>query len=379
MIERILILEPDQVFAERLRASLEQVGKFTVAILPTVKEACLQLVQRPSDLAFIPIDEGAKIIRSLRAVQPDLRLVLVTPKTDVEIPRTYAGKVQGVLIKALLDVELPMILQVAANQPVLSDDTSPDRPDTAVLFSTLHQANLDRLIRTAVFMQGTNLLAYSGELTESEARSIALQTGPQETAEQAVSRLQFTHLPARAGDYLLYSQSVSDEGYWLTLVALPETPISELRYQAKRLARKLASVVAGRVPSQTGLLIAPTGGLDGRRTSYAIVWRASEPLPSYIHIPLRRAIQRLAVANACVITHIRVQADMVHLVVTCPPGRDSAWAAYLFKSGSEQTIQQEYGVLAQLWDTGYYAVESGDPLSAVELNLFLESRPFSPS
>jgi len=58
--------------------------------------------------------------------------------------------------------------------------------------------------------------------------------------------------------------------------------------------------------------------------------------------------------------------------VTCPPGRDSAWAAYLFKNGSEQVLQQQFGVAATLWDKGFYAVESTDPLATAELNIFLE-------
>jgi REP element-mobilizing transposase RayT len=87
---------------------------------------------------------------------------------------------------------------------------------------------------------------------------------------------------------------------------------------------------------------------------------------------LRRALERLAAANACVLTHTLVRPELVHLVVTCPPGRDSAWAAYLFKNGSEQVIQQQFGVAATLWDKGFYAVESADPLATAELNIFLE-------
>ncbi|NJN54102.1 MAG: hypothetical protein HC804_04695, partial [Anaerolineae bacterium] len=55
--------------------------------------------------------------------------------------------------------------------------------------------------------------------------------------------------------------------------------------------------------------------------------------------------------------------------------RDANWVAALFKSGSEQTIQQEYGVVVSLWDAGYYATEASRPLSEAELTLFLEHSP----
>ncbi len=375
MIRHILILESDETFDVRLVETLKKIDSFVVTAVPTVKEACLHLVQKRQDLAFIPVAEGARIIRSLRAAQPDLRLVLVTPRAEAEIPETYAGKVQGVLIKSLLTVELPAILRQVEERPYLvppdEQETIAQHPslDTGLLTNTLRRANLGRLIHTAVFSHNTQLLGHWGELTGSEAAAIAHFIGRGWADFSGVSRVQFMRLPVRAGDQLLYTQSVNEEDYLLTLVALPETPISELRHQSRRLERKLANVVQGREPPPTNLL-----GLDGRdgRASYAIVWQAIAPLPSSLRIPLRRALERLAVENACILTHTRVKADMVHLVVACPPGRDSAWAAWLFKNGSEQIIQQEYGIIARLWETGYYAVESDDPLAEAELNLFLE-------
>ena len=106
--------------------------------------------------------------------------------------------------------------------------------------------------------------------------------------------------------------------------------------------------------------------------SFAIVWRPLKKLPPALEIPLRRALERLAATNGCGLQQVTVQSELIHLVVTCPPGRDSAWAAYLFKNGSEEIIQQEYSVNASLWETGYYATESEQPLSEAELNLFLQ-------
>jgi hypothetical protein len=376
-IEDVLILEPDKEFAVRLVQALNKISGYTISVVPTVKEACLHLVQGRKDLAFIPVNEGAKIIRSLRAVQPDLRLILVTPTAGIEIPVTYSGRVQGVLIKSLIDVELPVILEGVIDHPLVAESKSGTDGeeittlDTAVLGSVLNKANLGRLVQTAVFASGSNLLAYCGKLKESEAATVAIRVGKGWYDMPYRSRLQFTHLPARAGDLLLYSHLV-DGDYLITLVALPETPLSDLRHEAERMAAKLRNVVAGKAVAQTGLLGGGNGrGVDGR-PSFAIVWRPVDALPVSLHVPLRRAIERLAVTNACVLTHTEIKSDLIHLVVTCPPGRDNTWAAYLFKNGSEQTLQQEYSEVANLWDTGFYATESTEPLEKAELNLFLD-------
>ena len=170
-IKSVLILEPDQQFAARLTRALEREGAFTVVIKPTVKEACLYLMQTPQDLAFIPVSEGSKIVRSLRAVQSDLRLILMTPEADVQMPDTYAGRVQGVLIKSLMDVELPTILQNVFEQPLFVSNSTRaqteremDGLDTAVLIATLNQAHLGRLIQSVVFARESQMLAYWGEL-----------------------------------------------------------------------------------------------------------------------------------------------------------------------------------------------------------------------
>ncbi|MCA9899999.1 MAG: hypothetical protein H6654_02680 [Ardenticatenaceae bacterium] len=377
-LKHILVLESDRAFALRLGRALNRIGNYNVSMVPTLKEACLQLVQNDQDLAFVPVTEGAKIIRSLRAVQPDLRVILVMPSGDEEIPVTYSGNVQGVLIKALVDVELETLVENVARQPVVQtgkpgSQVTPDAIrslDTANLIATLQEAHLGRLLQTIVFARGSKLLAYWGELNEREAAAVALHVGENWQENDLPSRLQFIHLPARAGDLLLFTHEVVED-FLVTVVALPEAPLTEVRQQARRMAKKLTAVLSGRVMAHTGLL--GNGFGLGKRPSYVIVWRPTEQLPRQLHIPLRRAISRLAAANACVLTHVQVQADLVQIVVTVPPGRDAGWAAYLFKNGSEQTIHQEFEAEGSLWETGFYVSESAEPLAEAELNLFLNS------
>ena len=225
---------------------------------------------------------------------------------------------------------------------------------------------MGRLVQTAVFAHGTSLLGYWGQLKDAEATTVAQHVGEEWGPGAHQSQLQFIHLPTRSGDLLLYSRCV-EATYLLTLVALPETPVSQLRQRADRLAGVLQDVLRGK-PAP---IEADEAEAAGRHT-YAIVWRPTDALPQALFIPLRRIIERLAEANGCILTHIEVRSELVHLVVNCPPGRNSSWAAYLFKTGTTEAIQREYGISLTLWETGFYAAETADPLSDAELNLFLE-------
>jgi hypothetical protein len=374
--QNILILESDKEFALRLAKSLKTRAPAAVTLAPTVREACLYLVQQVQDLAFIPAGSDTQVIRSFRAIQPDLRIVLMTPDPDYVAPDHYAGQVQAVLLKPLLDVDLPDILRLASIQPFQSEEralpNSPAdaaAPDTAVLIAALQQIQLGQLLQTVIFADAMRVLAHWGTLNDNEVANVALHVGQEWLQDNYQTRIQFIHLPARAGERLLYTTALREQ-YLLTLVALPEMPLTQLRRSAQQLRGYLTDALNG--VRTFGVITAVGDGEDAGYTSYAIVWRALDPLPETLHIPLRRALERLAEANGCHLNYADVQRDLAHLVVACPPGRDSAWAAYLFKNGSEEIIQQEYAVSATLWQTGYYAAESAEPLTEAELNLFLE-------
>lgn len=373
--QNALILESDKPFALRLTKALKEIAPTKVVLAPTVREACLYLTQQRQDLAFIPAGPDDQTVRSLRAIQPDLRLILITPDADFVIPAHYAGQVQGVLIQSLLDVDLPDVLKEVNAQPFHSEEsqslTEPrsanGAPDTAILIAALQQAPLGQLLQTVIFADGNRVLAHWGALNDSEVANIALHVGQEWLQEPYQTRIQFLQLPPRAGELLLYATYLN-ERYLLTLVALPEMPLTQLRRQAQQLRAYLLDALSGVATFGRETAV----GEESDLKSYVIVWRTLAPLSPALHIPLRRALERLALANGCQLRHADVQSDLLHLVVACPTNRDSDWAAYLFKNGAEEIIQQEYGVSVNLWQTGYYAAESADPLTEAELNLFLE-------
>lgn len=378
MIEQILVVEPDNSFSDKLVDALRKAGPYHVVSATDLVEASLLLSRQSRDLAFIPLSENDNIVAELRAIQPDLRLVLTTPSAETSVPEAYLGKVQAVLLKTHLESDLYIVLKSAVTNPIVIEEDGKPRTgellpplETAVIIAALQRAELGNLVQTAVFAYKTDLLAHWGELNITQAATIALVVGDKWHVEEKGTLVQFIHLAARAGDLLLYTREV-EENYLLTLVAQPGTSMRELRHTANELVASLAKVLKGQSLHEAGVEAAAAAPNNGNQKTYAIVWRPIRPIPQSLHIPLRRAIERLATANACSLSHISVHEKLIHLVVSCPPGRDSSWAVFLFKNGSEDTIQREYGVAASLWDTGHYAIESTQPLSEAELNLFLE-------
>lgn len=380
-MKRILIVEPDEQFATRLFQALVDAGDFSVSSTPTMREACLVIAQEPHDLAFVPVEQGTSLIRSLRSLQRDLRLVAVVPTSDFELPATFRAVVHGTLARTRVGSDVRTVLErafgarelppaVAGTGPAEVEATGDEQ---LTLLELLQSVSLGDEILTALLSQNEALLAHGGTLDEEQATAIAQRLA--ETWEPAhTAQIQFVRLPSRTSDLLLYTRPVG-ETHLLTLAARPNALVGKLRRQANRIADKVGPLVNG-APADAPTR--PTPVVRGQRSqemaeqnSYAIVWRPQEPLDEMLRIPMRRALERIAESNACVLTHLEVEEDLVHVVVACPPGRSSAWAAHIFKQGAEAEIQKQFGMEAPLWKKGYFASESAEPLEQKELNLFL--------
>lgn len=377
-MKHIFVLDSDKSFANWLAATLQQKEGVEVTAVPAVKEACLLLLQHPQDLAFIPVSSGGNILRALRALQPDLRIILLADEPGQKIPATFSGEVQGVLIKPLAAYDLPEVLKRAEQEPfiVLEENPSPTQPqpqqteqEAAQVSLALHTIELGEWVETAVLTDSTRLIGFNGRLTEPQAALVASKV-TQKWSPGTLARLQFIHLPAQTDDLLLYTRPL-EPNYLLTLAAPPEASITLLRLQSEQMIAILTDALNGRAanPKPTKPATAP---LIAHRQSYAIAWRPRHPLSQAMLIPLRRVLMRLAADNDCVLTYVSVLPELVHIVVICPPGKDSIWAAYFFKNHADALIRSEFNLDESLWEPGFYACESTDPLTETELNLFME-------
>lgn len=376
---RTLILNPDEQFATQLFSALAQLGSHSVSSTPVFREACLIVSQQPQDVVFIPYENYESVLESLRFLQPSLRVVVTVDEAQAELPA--ADIVQGVLVRSQLHSQLPAVLLEALARPVPPPPNGqPLRALNENSLTALLQRTIDdeRLLSIVLAEKG-QVMAHAGTLDDQQAGRVAqrVQNG-WENEEGGTAQIQFISLPGRVSELMLYSRPVGNSRL-LSLTALPEMTVTPLRQRADALARQLASIGAApaeqaepEVPPVAPLLTTPA---EPEVNTIAIIWRPVAPLPPVLSIPLRRALERIAERRACVLNALDIRPDYVHLLVTCPPGRDSAWVAHRFKTGSETEIQKQFGVQAALWQRGYFAAASPEPFSERQIQLYLESPP----
>jgi REP element-mobilizing transposase RayT len=107
------------------------------------------------------------------------------------------------------------------------------------------------------------------------------------------------------------------------------------------------------------------------QTIMAIAWRPVEPLPRAMRKIIQVSAQRLAKQEGCHLSFIGVASDHVHLVLQCPRRRKAAWVAHAFKRGIEADIAHRYGTKATLWQKGFLAHPSSEPIGAEALLAYL--------
>ena len=365
MTKRVLIIDEDKQFATNLWTTLRQLGDYKITTARTLNQACLALIQETQDLAFLPLPNDDRPIRSLLVLQSDLHIVLCTPSIiETNLPAKIVTKTHGLLPKDRLDTALPSLLSIIFDQT----NAIPEEPTT---HTAIHTGTLGPRVQAALLLKQGELITHWGKLAKSEANLIAQTITPDWTDTEKTSQVQFFRLPEQGNILLLYTRAISVQGrvnnkkqMLLTLVSAPEVSLSWLRARADKLVGNLGSVMTTTAVSPPK----PTA------PSYAIAWRTQQPIPKTRLIPFRRILERVAIANACALTYIDVQPQLIHTVITCPPGRNSGWATHILKSSSEEVIQQEYQETRPLWDIGHYARESSDPLTPTELNIFLKQQ-----
>lgn len=365
-MEHAIIIDTDISFARQLRQVLSQQRQLKVTVMPTAEDAQSAIMRQPQDWAFVPLENACATAVALQSVQPDIRVIMVLPEPDVAITDECAQVVNGAIAKTRIIEDLATVLETAvAGKPLKA---TPHAPETAVIIAALQRIELDRAISAVVMGQASNYLAHWGDYSNMQARNVASFVGTEWVEIKSRTRLQFLYIEERATDVMLYTRHIIDD-YFVTLIASPEASLVELRRQSDHLVDALNTILHGgqlNLDESNGTFYEANG-----HNSFALVWRPVRLMHPNAQSKLISALERLAEANGCVLTHTDVQPEYIHIVVTCPPGRDSTWAATLFKNGSEMTLQQKFKVTTAIWEKGFYATDSTRPLGPSELKLFL--------
>jgi hypothetical protein len=406
-------VQSDAEQSQSLSAAIAAQGDVSVSLASTVREACLLVAQESYDIVLVDDADEEGAARALRALQPQLPLRSLSLENiaaengarleelfgflfgdeteeppqpvDPALAETQISQQDEIVPGAQASVSDAETLldtrpwkagdeTLAIASPEAPDPSPPADPHRQRLAQALQEASEAEKIVGCILTAGDNLLAAGGALTLDQVQGIRERVD-QSTPEAGSIVVQFIRLADLSSEFLLLTRPAS-EAQRLTVAAAPDVNVGRLRRAADALAEKLVAF-SGVEPSQPPQEPPPVAtthspGPDSTAPrSFALIFQPRRPLPTALQEVIRDALQEVAARAECRLLHANVEAELVHIVTTCPDGRGSGWLAHRYKQGVGERVQEQFGVQAQLWRRGFYATESDQPLSDIELNLFL--------
>lgn len=376
----VLILEPDPAIAARLEKALKLHGRYQPHKAESLRAACHMLAERRYGLAIIPAVEANHRAQSMRALQPDLPIVLTLSKKGDDSQSVDLRQYQGLLSLDSLEKELPAILIQArwekdqqirnSSNSWLGDDTFSRKG----LKDLCRLIQLDGSVQQVILSKGLDFVA--GGWVEDDKRAVDVVKRVNETWDGGVrsSQLQYYQIGDEDTVSVLYTRLVG--GYLLTLVARNDVSLPVIRSQSDRLTAEITGKpiderstdqIEHRVPSSV------TIDDDKPRITYALVIWPIEPLPVSLQRFVTKTIEQIARETDSDLKNLMVQEDRLQILVELPADRPSSWFAKNVKDGVKRKVHNKFGVSLELWASGFYASQADSLLSDTELSLLRRS------
>ena len=265
----ILVVSPASGFSELIQQTLQESGAYQVQLANETESALLSL--RTKTFALCILDAGVRglpfpeLARALRAIQPDLRLVVIPPENDLNHPSLAQIAPDGYLTRPfylpdLVDTVATALLENtrSVHFPVSQAEPQMDHSFTEGWLENADQATLalTHLIRnssalSALLLQKDQLWAFASKLPQSAAQELAqivikhiVPDGMNRREKASISRpesadiVRSIRLNETAGECILYATTIKNE-LVLALIFDGKTPFSVIRSQAGHLARAL--------------------------------------------------------------------------------------------------------------------------------------------
>ncbi len=373
-MRHILVLESDSEIASRIARTISEDGDTDSLVVNSARAAYYEITKRYFDLAIIPVDDSESIARNLRALQPDLPIVVTTPEIDIHPFKDYSEGFAGAIRTPRLEVDLPVVFKRIwllndrpriAKRSLMPGDEPISNEELSILW---HEEIAADIALQVVLSRKGNVVAYAGSQDDALIKQVASQVGASWTGSLQSAQVKYLVPLGWQEPVVVYTCEAG--GYLLSIVADNNADIGELRNQAKRFAVVFAQsrTYQDAPKGRSGAEVGKTGSIVGPIT-YALVFWPIEPLPATVRKVVRFGIRKLAMENVCELKHLSVEAGYIHLLASCPPGRSSGWVVQLFKEGTEKEIQAQFGFSPRLWADSYFATETRQPLSDAELAL----------
>ncbi len=237
-----------------MRASLEENGRYRVSIAGDEPSALRQLKTEHCIFAFLDTDLGMdaaeEIGRALRALSPDLKLIIVS---DEDLPVSFNNIRPWVLLRKpfylpeLIDMLDGMTPSPDLNKKPASSTDLADLPwlaDVNKAAQRLTRLTLESSAQAALITRGKSLWAYAGQFTQETANELVRIVTRNWDEQKGGDLLRFARLETTRAEHMLYATALT-AGTILAMVFDAETPFSTIRTQANSLARSLSMEKTG--------------------------------------------------------------------------------------------------------------------------------------
>ena len=264
MTPRILVVDRNIAFATMLKEMLEQDGGYQVDMVHNGNRALSRLSRTNYDLTIVDMDldprdmDSATLIEQTRALDPQMRLVLI-PLMGENLPaEAGAWDIQGTLSKPFFAGDLLPKIREALTRPVApsagraTPSAGRATPSAGVATADLHPslADLARETRArAVFLFSTKpgregVVAHTSTLDSEQLDTLADMIFTTVQSAQALARFwgqpdqPFEHNMFENDNLRLYIMTLP-QNLQLVIVTPPSTPLGTVRYNLRRSVRRL--------------------------------------------------------------------------------------------------------------------------------------------
>lgn len=254
MATSVLVVTPQNSFGSMMRSSLEEGGAYRVSVAGDEPSALVQLKTERCTLAFLDTDLGmdavVEIGRALRALNPDLKLIVVS---DEDLPATLDALRPWVLLRKPFYIpELMNMLDSINTSPANKDKPAasqelaelPWLADVNKAAQRLTRLTLESSAQAALITRNKSLWAYAGQFSQETANELVRIVTRNWDEQKGGDLLRFARLETTRAEHMLYATTLS-AGTILAMVFDAETPFSTIRTQANSLARSLSMEKTG--------------------------------------------------------------------------------------------------------------------------------------
>ncbi len=243
---------------------------------------------------------------------------------------------------------------------------------------TMTQMMTELTAAATVLTRDDALVAFSGDLSLEDFKSIRDTINDDWTAEPNRARLRFLAVTQTGKEFMVYSKGTI-AGLTMTLIFAGNKPLSAINQQGDRMRNALALVPndTGRLEDEAPTALSAEAQLDrSTAQTLAFVWLVSDPEIRLNEVVAKQLVFWLEVqlnGLGWIIHRLDVHQDFVYLLATVPVGTAPE---YLVRDLMERSLRiacsEDKALPADLWADAYLVLQPGRDLQTRELGSFLQ-------